>query len=527
MYKGKYEQNQTPAAPKAARVPAPQENTEPTASRPAPQRNPQRTPQRSPQHSPQRSPNPQHNLQHDPQRKPNPQRKRRKGVTTGTYAFYGVYLFLILAVFIGVAIGMGALKDWLVNFQAAQPETKSQQVFQQLFSDPDWGEICTLANPDADPDVVEAYEKYMTELVGDDELTYIKGASISGDKKYIVCHGTTGIAEFTLTADNMDAEVPDWRFGTVNTLFTPNLSYSIVALPGYTVKVNGEALGEDDIVRTISTKAEEYLPDGVHGYRRVEYRVSGLEKAPEVVILDESGAQVEASFDDATNTYAQVTSEQPTITADSSEYQAVLGAAKAWTEYMIKGGTAGLKKYYNTNTQAYKDIVGGLIFRQSYSSYSFGQEEITDYYRYSDTLFSAKIHLITTVVRKADGYNKEFEVDVTYIFEKTNGKWMVYDQVNVEVQEQITEVRLTYKDADGNEFYSDLVSTDAKTLTIPAIEVPEGKTFAGWYVKSTDILGNTALTEQFHPDENGNVTVVQTLEPMVLVPQFEDAQEEG
>ena len=497
MYKGKYEQNQAPAAPKAARVPAPQESTDTAATRPAPQRN--------------------------PQRRPAPQRKGKKKVTVGTYVFYGIYLFLILAVFIGVAIGMGALKDWLVTFQAAQPETKSQQVFQQLFSDPNWSEICLMANPDADPAVVKAYEEYMTNLVGDDELTYIKGASgQNSTKKHIVCHGTTKIAEFTLITDNIDAEVPDWRLGTVDTLFTPNLSYTIVTLPGHTVKVNGEELGEEDIVRTVSTKAEEYLPNGIHGYNRVEYLVSGLEKAPEVLILDETGERVETAFDGETNTYSQILPESPTLTADSSEYQAVLGAAKAWTEYMIKGGTTGLKKYYNTGSQAYKNIVNGQIFRQSYSSYSFGQEEITEYYQYSDTLFSAKINLVTTVVRKADGYNKEFEVDVTYIFEKTGNNWMVYDQVNVEIQDQITEVRLTYKDANGNDLLSELVDADAKFTTPPVVEAPEGKTFIGWYQETTDILGVTSLTEKFTPDANGNVSIVEPLESMVLVPQFKE-----
>jgi hypothetical protein len=497
MYKGKYEQNQTPAPHNAARVPAQQDQTAPV-ERPT------------------------------PQRRPPAQRKRKKATTTGTYVFYGVYLAIILIFFIGIAIGMGALKDFLINFQAAQPETKSDEIFAQLFADPDWGKICLMDDPETDPVVVKAYEKYMTELVGDAKLTYIDDAS--GDpntKAYVVCHGTTGVARFTLVADNINAQVPNWQFGTVDTLFDANLCFKIVTLPGNTVKVNGETLGEDDIARTITTKADEYLPKGVRGYGLVEYQVSGLKKTPELLITDETGERVETTFDEATLTFSQILPSNGTITAEDSEYQAVLGAAKAWTEYMIKGGTAGLKKYYDTSTQAYKNIVSGEIFRQSYSSYSFGQEDITEYYRYSDTLFSAKIHLITTVVRKADGYNKEFEVDVTYIFKKTNGKWMVYDQVNVEIQEQITQVRLSFEDGKGNLISNMMVSSDAKTLTPPAIDATGNQVLAGWYQKTTDILGNVTLTPVFDLDENGNVYISEDLEPMVLIPRFESNQEAG
>lgn len=501
MYKGKYEQNQTPAAPNAAKIPAQQNNTAP-ANRPA------------------------------PQRRPPAQRKRKQRVTTGTYVFYGVYLAIILIFFIGIAIAMGALKDWLLTYQAAQPETKSQQVFQQLFSDPDWSSIYTIANPDADSKIAEAYEEFMTELVGNDKLTFVETSGGLSGKKYIVCHGNTGIATFTLTADNKDAEVPDWQLGEVKVFFdyrSPNLSYNIVTLPSCTVTVNGEVLGEDHIIRTVSTKAEEYLPNGIHGYRLLEYRVTGLEEAPEIVIIDGAGAQVETTFDESTKTYTQVMPEAPTITAENDEYQAVLGAAKAWTEYMIKGGTAGLKKYYDTSSQAYKNIVTGEIFRQSYSSYTFAPEVITEYYRYSDTLFSAKINLVTTVIRKADGYNKEFEVDCTYIFKKTGGKWMVYDQVNMEIQEQITEVRITYKDADGNILSSEFVNAAAKFMTSPTVEVPEGKVFTGWYEETTDERGNVTLTPRFQADESGNINLAggDPLESMVLVPRFEDAQEEG
>jgi hypothetical protein len=308
------------------------------------------------------------------------------------------------------------------------------------------------------------------------------------------------------------------------------LSYHIITVPGTTVTVDGQVLTEKDIVRKVTTKAEEYLPKDVDGYGLVEYRVTGLEKEPEVQIKDKSGKVLEMSFDKDTKTYTQNFSAAPTISSADEEYQAVLGAAKVWTEYMIKGGTAGLKKYYNPNSQAYKNIVSGEMFRQKFSSYSFHPEEITEYYRYSDTMFSAKIKLDCTVIRQADGYNKLFTVDSTFIFEYTGGKWMVYDLTNVEIQEQIEEVRLTFKDAEGNVLSDEFVNSSTKFLTTPTVEVPEGKAFDGWYMQSFAEDGQEHLKKMFIPDSNGKVNLSGNKEPlnsMILIPQFTDAKEEG
>lgn len=499
MYKGKYEQKSTPAAPAAAKVPAPETQTapsDPPAPRPAPQRHPA------------------------------PQRKRKKRTSKGTYIFYSVYASAIVVFFIVVAIAMGALKNWLIDFQSAQPEDASQKIFSQLFADPDWAEIYAIANPDdSSVDAKNAYVSYMNDQVGDKKLAFIEtAADQSGNKKYIIYYTNdagkgVGIGTFTLAAGNQDAKVPDWKLGTVEVFFSRNLSFDIITLPGCTVTVNGTALTEKDIVSTVSTKAEEYLPKDVHGYQLLTYRVTGLMAVPEVVVTDAAGQAVEMIFNKENNTYTQVTTEAPSISDD--EYNVVLSAAKAYSDFMI-AGSYNFTKYFDTKSEIYKTITSGMIIRQKYASYKFLEEKITDYYQYSDTLFSAKINLVAEITRK-DGTTKEYEVDSTFIFDKSSGKWIVYDMINLNIQEQITMVRLTYKDAEGNEISSELVDASSKHLVCPTITVPEGKTFLGWYEEKTDDQGNIDLTSRFTPDASGHVTVVETLEPMVLVPQFKEA----
>ena len=496
MYQGKFQEKVTPAEPAA-----------PQQTNPAP------TPQRRP-----------------------PQRRRRKRTTTGTYLFYSIYVLVVLALFIAIAITMGALKNWIPTIiPHDQSAELSQAVFDQYFKEPDWAALYKTSYPDATEAEVAEYVQKMEEYVGGRKLALADAsAGLSTDKMYTVHVDGIGLATFALTADDPDAPDAIWYLREIILEQFPEepgkLIYNIITVPGNIVTVNGKALTADNIIRKVSTKAEEYLPEGVDGYNLVEYRVAGLSKEPEVQIKDKSGNVLETTFDKDNRTYTQVMPTAPSISSADAEYQAILGAAKVWTEYMIKGGTAGLKKYYDPSSQVYKDIVGGEMFRQSFSSYSFHPEEITEYYRYSDTLFSAKIKLDCTVVRKADGYNKLFTVDSTYIFQYTGGKWMVYDLLNVEIQEQIEEVRLTFKDADGNIISNEFVDSSIKFLTTPAIEAPEGKVFAGWYAETVDKDCNIVLTKTFIPDANNSVNLTGNKEPlksMMLVPYFEDAKEAG
>ena len=475
-----------------------------------------------------------------PRRRP-PQRRKR--TTTGTLLFYSIYLVVVLALFITIAIAMGALKNWIPtiipNDQSAE---LSQAVFDTYFADPDWAALYKATNPKATDEEIIEYVQKMNQLVAGKKLDFCEyRSSVAGDMKIFGVHADgIGLASFTLTTNDPDSDNPTWYFSGIEVQQFPAepvepekpvyLSYNIITLPGNIVTVNGEPLTEENVIRKVSTKAEDYLPDGVDGFNLVEYRVEGLKAEPEIAITDKNGQAVEVTFDAETKLYTQVMAEAPTISANDAEYKAILGAAKAWTEYMIKGGTAGLKTYYDPSSQVYKDIVSGEMFRQSFTSYSFHPEEITEYYRYSDTMFSAKIKLDCTVIRKADGYNKLFTVDSTYIFHYTGGKWMVYDLLNVEIQEQIEEVRLTFKDANGNILSNELVNSSIKFLTLPTVEIPEGKVLDGWYVQTKDEEANEYLDFMFAPDASGTVNLSGNTEPlksMVLVPLFKDATEAG
>lgn len=454
-----------------------------------------------------------------------PPRRRapaKKAVSMGTKVYYCTLLAVILLFFVAMTFVMSALKDWLISFEASQPHTKCQEVFTQLFADPDWQELYVLAGVEDNQFVTkEAYASYMEKTIGDAELNYIEtSAGLSGDKKYIVRKDTQKVATFTLTNADKDADIPDWQLGTIEVFFEQNSDCTIVTVPGYTVTVNGMVLDDSYVMRTVSTKAENYLPEGIHGYQLAELYIGGMLAEPEVVVTDTQGQPVELTYNAETRTYSHALT---SAAISDSEHDILLNAATTYCKYMIGAvGKAELRKCFDSSSQIYNTITTNDTWMQSYAGYDFGEESITDYYRYSDDLYSARITLMLNVNRK-DGTVKEYELANTFFLEKgQNGNWLVTEMINSNAQEQISNVRLTYM-VDDTVLLSEMVNADTGTLTSPAVTVPEGKVFSGWFTETVDVSGNKTMTLAFLPDANGIVSLPldNVLEPMTLHALFE------
>lgn len=133
--------------------------------------------------------------------------------------------------------GLLGLRNWLTRYELAQPATKSKEVFEKLFSDPDWGALYDMAGvQDTAFENKDAFASYMESTVGDTKFTYMETSTgLSKDKKYIVRLGKEKIASFTLVDHNHSdskAEIPDWQLGTIELYFAREESYRIQKLDG-------------------------------------------------------------------------------------------------------------------------------------------------------------------------------------------------------------------------------------------------------------------------------------------------------
>ena len=438
-----------------------------------------------------------------------------------TIVFYSIYVLLIVAFFVGINALLSPLEDWLVRYEASQPEQKCQEIFTSLFTDPDWEQLYTIAGiEDTTYEDSKTFAAYMEKLSAGKAFTYVEtSAGLSGDHKYIIKLDGKKIGTFTLTGGaDSQAEIPQWELGKVEFNLTRTESVQIEKLPGYTVYINGVALDDSYTVRKISTGADKYLPEGLHGFRYEIQSISGLLVAPEVTVSDQNGNSVPLTYDEESNLYAI-----PRVTMEMTENEQayVKNTLETFAKYMIKAASlTQLKNCCVPNAAVYTTISKIDRWMQDYLKYEISPITYSNFYRYSDTLFSVRAAMTNSVTRK-DGSVKDYEMDYTLFFSMAaNGKWLLSDMTQVDISEQIEQVRLTFVDGD-TVLDSIFVDADTKTLTLPAVTVPEGKVFSGWVRQEEDSNGKTTLTIMFQPDESNTINLPDTkLEPMTLYTLF-------
>ena len=470
---------------------------------------------------------------------------KRKGPRLGGVIFYTLYFLFIFLFFVAVYFGLQRLQDFLVEYEGAQPTAKSAEVFQQLFDDPDWGALYDAAGiTDTQYEGKEAFVSYMEELVGDQELTYqLTSTGMSDDVKYFVKLGDKRLAYFTLTGGEKNtsfnfyelfeylatpgssSEIAEWKLGEVRLYYERANGYRIQTVDGHIPHVNGIALTDDHIIQVSGIKEDTtgFLPSGVTTPRTSIYEISDLIAEPVITVTDNTGAQKEVVYDEATDTFVEQAEDMAVISEE--EKTLALDALKTYAKYGIREATTvELGKYFDSTGEAYKSIIKtDLTWTKGNNGISFDKDSVTGYCRYSDALYSCYVTTELTI-KLTDGGTQTKSINATLLFSKTAGGWKVTKMTNANIAETEGKVRLTFMN-DDFVLQSDFCNIEATTLNTPLLSVPDGKVFSGWMKETVAANGSTSMSLVFVPDENGVVTIPSgtTLEPMVLYPLFENA----
>lgn len=461
----------------------------------------------------------------------------KKGPRLGGLIFYTLYFLFILVFFVAVFFGMQWLNGWLIDYQAAQPDVKAEQVYQQLFANPDWENLYVASGAQDSPfEGKEQFVDYMNAKVDAANLTYLEtSAGLSNDKKYVVRNGSEKIATFTLKDHNqketgntglLSTEIPDWQLGGVELFFEREGTYRIEKMESHRALLNGVEVSDDYTIQIATTKADSYLPLGTTGVRKCLQEINGLMAKPTVEIYDAMGNPMEVTYDETTQTFTEGTVSQ---TIGVEEKTAALGAAESYCKWMIEELTdrATLAKYYEPTSEAYKRIakLGHYdLWAQDNNGFEFLNEEVTNYVRYSDTLFSCRVTLEMKVNVKIDGSVKTIPYAQSLFFTKDSGSWLCYDSTNEDVSQPVGKVRLTFMQGQ-TQLVSDFFDTNSKQIITPLITPPQGQVFAGWVREDVNDQGQKVLTLVFQPDSSGTVGIPEgtSLTPMTLYAHFEDA----
>ena len=459
-------------------------------------------------------------------------RQQRRGPRLGGIIFYTIYFLMIFVFFIGVFVTLNWLNGWLKDYEAAQPTVKCQQVFDQLFGNPDWAQLYRLAGDptgtgtnkyDTQFEGVDAYVTYMNEKVAGQPLNFVEtSAGISGNKKFIVRLGTEKVATFTLNGHGEKiTDIPDWQLGAVEIFVNRQESIKIRKLENHVAYVNNQPLDDSYTIQIASTKADESLSPE-NRVRTSIQEVSGLLTTPELLVYDQTGAPIEVLYNPDSGMFEEQTD---AIAMTEEERSAVFGALEAYAGFMINasGSRAAVAKYFDGSSSTYNDIIkmNGELWMNADRGHEFRNEEILGYTKHSDTLFSVRASMVMHVVNK-DNTEKDFNVTQSMYFTNKNGKWVCTEMTNEDITAPVGEVRLTFCDSAGNVLSSEFHATDAQMLIAPIVEAPAGKVFSGWCTVETNDQGQKTWNLMFQPDETGTVSFSSeyTLTPMVLYPLF-------
>ena len=462
-----------------------------------------------------------------------PAAPKRRGPRLGGVIFYTLYFLFIFLFFVAVFFGLQWVQNWLVDYEAAQPTSKSAEVFHQLFDDPDWGALYDSAGiSDTKYEGKEAFVTYMTNLVGDEELSYqLTSTGMSEDVKYFVKLGDKRLAYFTLTGGeknqglfNISADIPQWTLGEVGLFYERANGYRIQTVDGHVPQINGIALTDDHIIQKSAMKNDDsgFLPVGVSTAKSSIYEITGLIAQPTITVLDSNNNEMVVNYDEATGMYVE---QAETISISDEEKNVAIEALKVYARYGIREATSvELGQYFDSASDAYKSITKtDLTWTKGNNGISFDKDTVSNYCRYGDDSFSVYATTELTI-KLTDGGTQTKSINSTLLFAKTGGSWKVTKMTNANIAETVGKVRLTFMNGDtvlSNDFYD----MESEKLATPLLSVPSGKVFSGWYRESVKADGSVEQFLVFVPDENGTVTIPSgtTLEPMVLYPLFEDA----
>ena len=448
---------------------------------------------------------------------------KTKGNKTITRVFYTCYFLMILIFCAGVYFAHGFLTDWLVKYEAAQPTVKSAEVFEELFARPDWQKLYEVSGmEDTAFEGREAFEIYMTEKVGQGQLTYGEtSAGLSGNHKYLIRLDDKTLGYFTLTNKApADESIPDWQLNEVHFNVNRLQSVTIQMQDGHTAYVNGTAVGEGHTIAILSSVAEHYLPEGAYGTRTLRQQVTGLLVAPEVTVKDADGNDCEVIFDEATGIYTEVLPAGEEIPEELA--QRAIEAGEAYSYFMVNRHNSLFAKYFVTGTETYRKIIGMDRWQQSSKSAAITGQEVSEYTRYTENLFSVRVKMTMELTRRDDSI-KEYPLDTTLFLENRKDGWKVIAMTNVDVTEQTGQVKLTFMMGE-TELSSSFYPTDeTDNLFSPAVTAPEGLVFTGWAKKEIAEDGTTTMTLVYTCDDSFRLIVPQgaRLEPNTLYPLFE------
>ena len=453
-------------------------------------------------------------------------KKKQRGSTLVSYLFYTGYVLLIILYGAGMFFAYDWMNQKLAHFEAAtQPAFRAEEVFTELFSQPDWDAMYDLAGiEDTKFEGKEAFLTYIEALVGDQPITFEPMEDAENHFRILANGAELG----TFTLEDMakpGAVVPDWQLGSLSIPLTRTQSVTLELQAGHTAYVNGIALDDSYTQEILSITAEDYLPAGTTEIRRIRQSVSGLLVAPQIIIADAEGNVREIRYEEDTGIFTEIP-DKPEAMPQNLKDRAI-AAGEAYCKYMGDQSNYRLLKYFASGTDAFREITSAEPWPQEADETAISRQSVSEYVRYAEDLFSARVKMTVTFTFEEEPSQRR-SLDSIFFFQRGQNGWKVIAMTNEDITAQTRQVRLTFIHEE-TELLTTFCDSRIPHLYAPLITAPEGYMMIGWGEKVTAEDGSVRIDPIFTPSENGKITIPQDMDlrPMTLYPVWEEVPAAG
>ena len=214
------------------------------------------------------------------------------------------------------------------------------------------------------------------------------------------------------------------------TLNTTMLFSRSIELPlGYSLKVNGiEADIKYCLQDRIETDSKAFMPEGVDGILYTTYSFDLLCAEPNFEVTAPNGSVCEVTRGEDGVYRANIVYDDA-LKAEFSEH--VIAATEAYACYLQKDASFWkVGNYLDPTSKLYENIRTSPNWMViSHNSYAFEDAETSEFFAYSDDVFSCRVTL--THVLKYKGLNDYRDyIDITWYLRKVDGKYLIYNSFN-------------------------------------------------------------------------------------------------
>lgn len=345
--------------------------------------------------------------------------------------FYKIYFAVLALLLIAGGVGLFWLRGFLADYEAAQPKHAADAIYAQYYASGDFAALakkCAGDDPFLSPDALAAY---LTEACAGKELSWSSGTATDGQPTYVVKAGDVKISSFTLR----QKEEPGARFAQYEAdtfaCFYQTDTVAVVAPAGYTVSVNGIDLSETYVTeKDLPGEGDHLLPEGVAGVKYNRYEVTTLSGAPIVTTASSpEGVPAPIAYDETAQVWKASPLFDDSLAADHADF--AIETAEIYALYLSNDlPFRSIANYLDLDSELYEDVRDTITyFVIDHDNADFENEVATEFYGYSDDVFSCRVTLTQVLTQGTNQFRDYF--DSTLFFRRNDtGRWVLFGMIN-------------------------------------------------------------------------------------------------